>query len=640
MNDVKKSVPLLFIIFVTIILIFMVDTYDNKYTSKNTNEQVLVNNWELYPDAIYTPKQLQEGNFPYIKTWIGEYGDLSAFHADASPYGSLTLRSMVSYHGKEKTLTLYLQEPFSATRVYINGELIAELGSIEPYESKTGTIAVSFPVKDKNEIVIQCRNEIHYVSGVYYPPIIASTNQLTRLLNERIIFYGFLCFSSLTLSLYCFVLWFVRKGNRIARLSRYLGMMTLAFALHVCYPFISLHGISNIPLWYAIEDVSGMMVVWAMISGVLVLCDMDKHKIGIRIRALLLTACLFYILIPWFVLPLMENLAIAYGKSLSYMKLIAALLCVGFSGYGLYQKKPCAFILYGSIANAILMICEIFLLNRFEPIRFGWLNEYGTFGMILCFAFLMVQNNHRLIVEHEQLTQHLREEVDAQVEQINMMQRERNKMLGELLHDLKAPLSISSLYVQLLSDPMEIEDVEMGKQLGVLNQKIEEMKQKIISMQKINQEQAIEEYKIMDLDKLLHNFYHQHKEEAGGRVFRIVSEHTPIYCMVDEQGIYRMMENLFYNALAYTKENDRITISLKCENAMTVILFMDTGPGVASEKLPYIFDTHYTSNTDTHEGLGLSIVKRIVQQHHGTITAKNRKKRGLCFRIQLPLLEE
>lgn len=637
MNDMKKLGIVLLMLFISVTIIFFVDTYDNKYTSRNANEQVLVQQWELYPDAIYTPKQLQETSLlPYVNTWIGEYRDLSAFHEDASPYGELTLRSMVPYQGKEQTLTFYLQEPFSATRIYINGNLMAELGSIEPYESKTSVIALSFPAQEMNEIVIQCKNETHYISGVYYPPILAATNHMTTLLNQRMIFYGFLCFSSLTLSLYCFVLWFIRRVDRIARLSFYLGIMTFAFACHVCYPFVTLYGITSISLWYAMEDVCGMIVIWAMMSAVLFLCDVHQRKTSLWLRAILMTTCLFYALIPW-LLPKLGLLSISYGKYLSMIRLITALLCIGYAGYGLHHKKPCAFILYGSICHAVFMVYEIFLLNRFEPIRFGWLNEYGTFIIILCFAFLMIQQNHRLIQEHEQLTNHLQHEVDAQVAQINRMQKERSKMLGELLHDLKAPLSISSLYVQLLSDPTEIQDAEMEKQLTVLNQKMAEMKQKIISMQKVNQAQSIEDFKILDLCILLREFYQQHHLEVGQRDFHINIDHAPVYCTVDEQGIYRVLENLFYNALVYTNEQDTIAIALKVVGNMAVISFCDTGSGIAKEQLPHIFDSHYSTNDTTHDGLGLSIVKRIVEKHQGTIDVMQCKKQGVCFHIQLPL---
>ena len=104
--------------------------------------------------------------------------------------------------------------------------------------------------------------------------------------------------------------------------------------------------------------------------------------------------------------------------------------------------------------------------------------------------------------------------------------------------------------------------------------------------------------------------------------------------------LYRAFLNLMDNACKYGKEGGNIWITAAGGAAGVEILFWDDGPGIAEEHLPYIFDAFYRvdksrSRAMGGSGLGLSIVKSMVEACNGTISVRNDEKRGTCFLINL-----
>jgi len=87
------------------------------------------------------------------------------------------------------------------------------------------------------------------------------------------------------------------------------------------------------------------------------------------------------------------------------------------------------------------------------------------------------------------------------------------------------------------------------------------------------------------------------------------------------------------NALKYTPEGGRVdvTLSLSGSDQRVKVTISDTGPGISPEHLPHIFDRFYRiddSHTTEGTGIGLALVKELVQLHHGTITAESEQGKG------------
>jgi signal transduction histidine kinase len=102
--------------------------------------------------------------------------------------------------------------------------------------------------------------------------------------------------------------------------------------------------------------------------------------------------------------------------------------------------------------------------------------------------------------------------------------------------------------------------------------------------------------------------------------------------------------NLIDNAIKYTQEGGKVTISVSKEKNIAVLEIADNGPGIPTDALPHVFDRFYRadkarSRASGGAGLGLSIVKAICAAHCAEVKVFSREGRGCRFRIELPLLE-
>ncbi|QQS49202.1 MAG: HAMP domain-containing protein [Acidobacteriota bacterium] len=109
----------------------------------------------------------------------------------------------------------------------------------------------------------------------------------------------------------------------------------------------------------------------------------------------------------------------------------------------------------------------------------------------------------------------------------------------------------------------------------------------------------------------------------------------------DKHRIKQMLLNLLDNAVKYTDEKGIITVGLRSEASNVKITVSDTGRGIPSDDLPFIFDRFFRRSkpdrTASGFGLGLSIVKWIVDTHGGRIEASSRPGEGTTFMVSLPL---
>ncbi len=104
--------------------------------------------------------------------------------------------------------------------------------------------------------------------------------------------------------------------------------------------------------------------------------------------------------------------------------------------------------------------------------------------------------------------------------------------------------------------------------------------------------------------------------------------------------LFRLVFNLAENAIKYTPEKGSIEVALRRQDGTAVLEVKDNGPGIAPEAQEHIFDRFYRGDPareGSGSGLGLALVRSIVQAHHGQIEVLSAPGKGSCFRVRLPL---
>jgi signal transduction histidine kinase len=107
--------------------------------------------------------------------------------------------------------------------------------------------------------------------------------------------------------------------------------------------------------------------------------------------------------------------------------------------------------------------------------------------------------------------------------------------------------------------------------------------------------------------------------------------------LLDPKRLRRVFENLIHNAMDAMPEGGKIVIRVYCKDNEVVTEIEDTGTGIAPEIADQLFEAFATHGKAHGTGLGLSICKRIVEDHHGWISARNKSARGAVFAFGLPL---
>ena len=123
---------------------------------------------------------------------------------------------------------------------------------------------------------------------------------------------------------------------------------------------------------------------------------------------------------------------------------------------------------------------------------------------------------------------------------------------------------------------------------------------------------------------------------------KIVNE-SKIYVIGNEEQLYRLMLNVLINAIYYTPEHGKVEVSLDRLDHYAIIQIQDTGIGIDSIDLPYIFDRFYRVSSDRSRqtggtGLGLAIAMAIAKVHNGNIQVKSELGKGSIFTIRLGLM--
>jgi signal transduction histidine kinase len=143
-----------------------------------------------------------------------------------------------------------------------------------------------------------------------------------------------------------------------------------------------------------------------------------------------------------------------------------------------------------------------------------------------------------------------------------------------------------------------------------------------------------------DIEKDLRRNIEAAKIEAdkkGIAVLLEVSGAIPTSVLADPAMIGRVIANLLDNAIAYTGTGGTISVGLSGTDSAIHVSITDTGRGIPGDQLPYIFDAFYRISRDSKgSGLGLFIVKTIIEAHGGKIDAVSTPGKGSTFSFTLP----
>lgn len=238
-------------------------------------------------------------------------------------------------------------------------------------------------------------------------------------------------------------------------------------------------------------------------------------------------------------------------------------------------------------------------------------------------------------------------EYDFIMENLNIMAAELQKseilktdFISNVSHEIKTPLSIIQSYASLLaSEGLDANEKQRClKALSQASRRLSELVSNILKMNKLENQKIKPEISVFSLNDQLAEIIISYEE-------LIESKELLLDCQLDEIEISScpsyleiVWNNLISNAIKFTEQGGKISVNLTRQNKNVIVSVSDTGCGIDSETGAHIFDKFYqgdTSHKSQGNGLGLALVKRVIDVLGGTIAVQSELGKGSTFTIVL-----
>ena len=234
----------------------------------------------------------------------------------------------------------------------------------------------------------------------------------------------------------------------------------------------------------------------------------------------------------------------------------------------------------------------------------------------------------------------LEEEREAK-EKAEAAVRVRDETLGIVSHDLRNPLTQIALSADLLPAAPENERADLISTIRVAARQMDRLIQDLLDVARLEAGRFAVEKAMIDPAGVVREVCDANATLAERKSQRIVcniAEQPPMIC-ADRDRLLQLFGNLVGNAMKFTPQRGTITIEVDLVSDGVRFRVADTGPGISEADLKNIFRPYYQAKKTAHmgAGLGLAIVRGIVDAHGGTVTASNVPGGGALFTIVLPI---
>ncbi|MEZ2335473.1 sensor histidine kinase [Mucilaginibacter sp. RCC_168] len=220
----------------------------------------------------------------------------------------------------------------------------------------------------------------------------------------------------------------------------------------------------------------------------------------------------------------------------------------------------------------------------------------------------------------------------------------KNQVLGMVAHDLRNPIAAVESLAMIMEMDHDLND-EMQENLNMMKASCVKARTIIDDLLEAarNDTGDVFDMERTELNQLLKGIVNDWEIQQDLKTDVIFTSNiNPAYAKVNKEKLHRAVDNLISNAIKFSKDNSRVDVRLNKKNEELIIEVQDYGLGIPADMLPDIFNRFSKARRtgvrgEESTGLGLSIVRQIIEKHNGIIDVESIVGRGTVFYIKLPV---
>ena len=231
--------------------------------------------------------------------------------------------------------------------------------------------------------------------------------------------------------------------------------------------------------------------------------------------------------------------------------------------------------------------------------------------------------------------------INSMAQELSGIETLRTDFISNVSHEMKTPLSVMQNYGTLLQAPEISAEtrIEYAKGITDASRRMADMMTNILKLNRLENQQIFPKMEVFDLGEQLCECLLQYEsvwENANIEIETDITEDVKV--KADEELLSLVWNNLFSNAFKFTEAGGTVSVSLAATSHHAIVKVRDTGCGMTPEIGAHIFEKFYqgdTSHATQGNGLGLALVKRVVDIMQGEINVESTVGKGTTFTVKI-----
>lgn len=231
------------------------------------------------------------------------------------------------------------------------------------------------------------------------------------------------------------------------------------------------------------------------------------------------------------------------------------------------------------------------------------------------------------------------------IQKLQALEQQQKQYIGNISHEFKTPLTSIKAYVDLLNmyddDPKLL--LEAKGNIAKETQRLYEMVEKVLQLTALEKYDFESQAELLEVAESLRDICERMRGKAERYDNTITLDLEPAHIWLDRESFMHIFINLLDNAIKYNVPQGTIHIHSETRDNRVWITIRDTGIGIPEESRDKIFEPFYTVNRDRSRlsggtGLGLSLVRNLVEKQNGSITLLDLEGEGSSFQLSFPVI--